>query len=352
VLIGALLSIPVIAATAVVLSAASADDAQICRTESGDVAVVACTRAIASGRYRDDALAVLYNNRGVAYHEKADVGRGFLIDDLDRAIADYDEAIRLEPKFARAHNNRGLSYRQKGDLDRAIADCDEAIRLDPRFAPAYNNRGAAYQAKRDLDRAMADYNESIRLDPKYAPAYNKRGFAWSLTGDFDRAIADLDEAIQLDPRDSTAYLSRGRANVFIGALPKALADLDRAAELAPKAGYPALWLDIARRRSNLPSRLAEDSRQIDITDWPGPLIQLYLGEQTREEALHDAAGWELDVPNGQLCEANFYIAELDLLQGRKDDAVRFFQRALARCSKVVPEYQGAAAELKALGASQ
>ena len=89
-----------------------------------------------------------------------------------------------------AYTNRGLAWGDKGDLDRAIADYNEAIRLDPKYADAYYNRGLAWRAKGDLDRAIADYNEAIRLDPKYADAYNNRGNAWRAKGDLDRAIAD------------------------------------------------------------------------------------------------------------------------------------------------------------------
>jgi tetratricopeptide (TPR) repeat protein len=101
---------------------------------------------------------------------------------------------------ASAYNNRANARQAKGDLDRAIADYDEAIRLAPTLATTYNGRAAAWQAKGDLDRAIADYDEAIRLNPKYATAYNNRGFAWKAKGDLDRAIADYDEAIRLNPK--------------------------------------------------------------------------------------------------------------------------------------------------------
>jgi tetratricopeptide (TPR) repeat protein len=106
----------------------------------------------------------------------------------DRAIADYDEAIRLNPEDADAYSNRGNAYFHKGDFDRAITDYDEAIRLNPEFADAYHNRGSAYFHKGDSDRAIADYDEAIRLNPEDADAYSNRGNAYFHKGDFDRAI--------------------------------------------------------------------------------------------------------------------------------------------------------------------
>ena len=73
----------------------------------------------------------------------------------------------IEPEIYIAYNARGNCLHGKGDNDRAIADYTEAIRLDPKYANAYNNRGVSLQAdKGDYDRAIADYNEAIRLDPK------------------------------------------------------------------------------------------------------------------------------------------------------------------------------------------
>lgn len=60
---------------------------------------------------------------------------------------------------AQTYYNRGVAYHAKGDTDRAIAHYNEAIRLDPGLAEAYSSRGIAYRARGDTDRAIADYNE-------------------------------------------------------------------------------------------------------------------------------------------------------------------------------------------------
>ncbi len=68
---------------------------------------------------------------------------------------------------------------EKHELDIALADYNEAIRLDPNEASVYNSRGVAWRAKQEYDKAIADYSEAIRLDPTYALAYCNRGFAWN-----------------------------------------------------------------------------------------------------------------------------------------------------------------------------
>ena len=103
----------------VVTGPATADDAARCDGKAVDVDVAACTRLINSGAGKP---SVNYNNRGTAYRKNGD---------WERAIADYTEAIRLDPKYTHAYNNRGTAYGGKGDMGRAIADLTEAIRLEP-----------------------------------------------------------------------------------------------------------------------------------------------------------------------------------------------------------------------------
>jgi len=112
-----------------------------------EAAIIACTQSINSGKWKGRNQAVNYTNRGNRYRDKGD---------LDHAIADFNEAIRIDPEHVMAFNNRGVAYSYKGDLDRAIADYNEAIRIDPKFAMAFINRGAAYSDKGDIDRAIAD----------------------------------------------------------------------------------------------------------------------------------------------------------------------------------------------------
>jgi tetratricopeptide (TPR) repeat protein len=231
-----------------------------------DMMIDGCTALIRSGRYSGRNLAVAFTNRGSAYDDKRDEERAIAdhdqaikIDprlhlafnnranaygrkgDIDRAIADYDQAIRINPKFFQAYNNRGTTYRdERRDFDRALADYDAAIRINPRFADAYNNRGLAYDHKGDRDRALAEYSSAIRVDPKYALAYNNRGLIHYDRGEYDDAIADFGAAIGADPRYANAHRNRADAYVKQGDYDRAM--LDFLAALALNAKDSAAYL--------------------------------------------------------------------------------------------------------------
>jgi tetratricopeptide (TPR) repeat protein len=67
-----------------------------------------------------------------------------------------------------AYNNRGVAWETKGDLDRAIADWNQAIQLDPKDAKPYYKHGLAFERKGDLRDALADFKKFVELAPSYA----------------------------------------------------------------------------------------------------------------------------------------------------------------------------------------
>jgi tetratricopeptide (TPR) repeat protein len=152
----------------------------------------------------------------------------------DQAIIDYNEAVRLDPRYAAAYNSRGLTYYKKGDYDRAIADYNQALALDPNFADAHCNRGAAYLAKRNYDQAIADCDQAIRLDPNLDAAYASRGIAYFAKGDIGRAFTDYNQAISLNPNNFRALGGRARAYLAQRNYDPALADIGKAIDLWPK----------------------------------------------------------------------------------------------------------------------
>jgi tetratricopeptide (TPR) repeat protein len=149
------------------------------------------------------------------------------------AITDFTQAIKLASDNAVAYSDRGDTYCQIGDYDKAIADYNQAIRINPQYAWAYNNRANAYHYKGDNDKAVADYTQAIRHDPQFSYPYYNRGNQYSDKEDYDRAIADYTQAIRLDPGDVNAYINRGLVYDYKEDYDRAIADYNQAIRLNP-----------------------------------------------------------------------------------------------------------------------
>jgi tetratricopeptide (TPR) repeat protein len=90
--------------------------------------------------------------------------------DFTTAIADFSEAIRLNPNYWEAYYARGLLYVNFGDYDRAIADLTQVIRLNLNNADAYCSRGSNYMMKKDWNNAIADFEAALRINSNHTQA--------------------------------------------------------------------------------------------------------------------------------------------------------------------------------------
>jgi tetratricopeptide (TPR) repeat protein len=267
-------------AAPLVSSPAHADDRDTCLAAKDDDGTAACTRAIESGHWQGYDLATLYTRRGFIAVARFDLGA---------ALADFNQALRLDPDSAPAHDGRGRA--DWFQPDRAIIDFDAAIRLDPDFAHAYADRGAAYRLKRDPDRAIADLDRAIQLDPKNAKAYATRALAYRDKGDLDRAIADFSTAIGLDPRDHFAVFDRGLVYQKKGDLDRALADYDTAIERGPFTRAFEVRGDAYRAKGDYDRAIADFDEAIrrDASD-----AVAYRGRGLTEQAKGDSAAAAAD----------------------------------------------------------
>ena len=156
-----------------------------------DNVIDGCTTVIQSGREAREKLATAFDNRGVAYKQK---GR------YERALQDYEEAIRLNPSNANAYNNRGTIHRLKGEYGRAIADYDEAIWLKKGdFLAAYYNRALAYADKGEYEQSLRDFDVVTRFNPRNALALYARGLTLLKMGDTEAGTAEIIAAKAINP---------------------------------------------------------------------------------------------------------------------------------------------------------
>ncbi len=126
------------------------------------------------------------------------LARGLTLGILAAACLAYVRQARAQFS-AVDYAKQGQQWALQGQYDRAIADYSEAIRLDPDFAFAYCNRGVAWGKKKQYARAIADLEQAVRLDPDYAATYD----------DLARLQATCPEARFRDAHQAFASASRG-----------------------------------------------------------------------------------------------------------------------------------------------
>jgi tetratricopeptide (TPR) repeat protein len=159
-----------------------------------DHAIADFDRAIAL----DPKYADAYTVRGLAYHAKGD---------YDHAIADHDQAIALDPKNAVAYNNRCWVRVAMGrDLQAALSDCNESLRIRPDDAYTLDSRGFVNLKLGQLNDAIADFTAALKYDPKLPTSLYGRGLAEREKGDQKSAVADMAAANAIKP-DVAQYLA-------------------------------------------------------------------------------------------------------------------------------------------------
>ncbi len=172
----------------------------------------------------DPKFADGYYGRGVAHEQ---------LGEKQEAMVDYNRAIAINPNLPSVYNNRGLLRSNLGDKKGAIADFDRAIQFNPNFPLAFNNRGLARFDSGNKEAAIGDYDLAIKLKPDYAEAFNNRGNALAALEDWPRAKTDYDRAIQFNPELANAYYNRGISRSILGDRQGAISDYDRAIQLKP-----------------------------------------------------------------------------------------------------------------------
>lgn len=152
----------------------------------------------------------------------------------DEAIAQYEEALRLDPKEAEAHHNIGLSLMQKGKVDDAIAQYRQALQLNPKLLNAYVNLGDALLQEGKADDAMAQYLAALKINPDDPMAHYNLGTVLFRQGKLDEAIAHFERAVQIKPDYSDAHDNLGGALAEKGRLDEAIAHFQEALRINPQ----------------------------------------------------------------------------------------------------------------------
>jgi len=132
-------------------------------------------------------------------------------DDLESALAKFQEAARLDPKLATPHSKMGAIYRRKGEYDQAIHSFTEAVRRDPYSFSDTLNLGQLYQFMNRLREAIQAYLHAVELRPRNAEIQLNLGICYQQAGDYSQAAERFENAIELDHDLPNAYVNLGVA---------------------------------------------------------------------------------------------------------------------------------------------
>ncbi len=252
---------------------------------------------------RNNYLA--YNNLGFFLYNRGEV---------EAALTDYEEAVRINPNFAPAQNNLGHALTGMGKNAEAIPHFETALRVKPAFVEAHNNLGNALMNEGRTNEAIAQYQAALQIQPDNEDAYNNLGAARALQGRWDEAAQLLSTAVRLKPSDPHAHSNLGTVLAAQHKLDEAAEQFRIALQLNPAD---------AQAGDNLGDILSEQGR---------------LNEAA--EAYRAALKANAADP-----ETHFRLGLVQQRQGRADEAKSHFTEAL----RLKPDYPEARRQLESLG---
>ncbi len=216
------------------------------------------------------------------------------------------------------------------------------------LAQRYWERGMHYVKLKQHLNAIQDFTEAVTLNGKYTEAYLQRAISFARIEQYEEAYADLKLVERLEPTSLVLYSTRGSMSFYLGHYAEAAADFEHYLQLKPNDNYRWIWWYMSEYHINKQAglKLAKVRDKSDLTQWPWPIIMLFLGELTVENIEQALTKHVKDTDPRLFCEAFFYIGQYYLLQGNAAEARRYFEAALKTGAERYLEYEFSAAYLK------
>lgn len=161
--------------------------------------------------------------------------------DLDTAIRMFQDAIDLDPDFARAHYALGRCYVHHGQgygglhyFDLAEKSLQKALELDPKLAGARLQMVYVYLNRGEKDKALATLADARRDAPNDPTVFIIAGMLYRLNGLYDKALKQYDKLLELNPSDIViASYNRGRILTYRHEYEKAIEEFEKARAIEP-----------------------------------------------------------------------------------------------------------------------
>lgn len=267
-------------------------------------------------------LAIYYQQKAKAYENSGDI---------DGAIAQLHEAVRVRPAYAEGHASLGRLLSKRGDVDAALAEYREALRLEPENEFALNNLADEMARQGKVDEALSMTEAAVRLNPQFPLALNNLGNLLLRLGRADEAVRRYEEALKLDPDDRHARYNLGNALAALGRDEEACAQYREALARNPRNPDIENNLGLALARLGKYEEALACYRRALALDAQYANAHNNIGYELARQG--DDAGarraYEQALAlNPKLGMARVNMGDLLLRQGNKDDAERAYRAAL------------------------
>jgi tetratricopeptide (TPR) repeat protein len=228
------------------------------------------------------------------------------------ALAEFREAVRLDPRLPAARFHLGLALERMGQPRAAIAEYQQALGLEPEMIEARYGLASACAAVGDLDGAILLLRRIVQKAPGFAEArYNLGVDLWNRyrsgrgprnKADLDEAASELEAARRLDPSQPKIHFALGELQAERQSLALAVASLERAVALSPgNPQYPYNLGLALRLQGDLDAAETRLRRAIEL-DPKHALARRALGLLLRQKSELAGAATELRLSAAELPE--------------------------------------------------
>jgi tetratricopeptide (TPR) repeat protein len=218
----------------------------------------------------------------------------------------YQNAIRIKPEDAIAHNKLGIVFASLDIYSFAIREHTEAIKLKPDYQEAFYNLGIAYMKSDKIEKAAETFGEAIRLKPDDAKSYNNLAVAFFKSGKLKEAVEATKQAILIKPDYPEAYYNLGAVYTQMNMYSEAIEALKQFIRLKPDIPEVHLRLGIIYSMQDTESALKEYEilKKLD----PNGAGVLHKIIETRENISSESRGSSQDTAKEKITQAETMVA--------------------------------------------
>ena len=267
-------------------------------------------------------------------------------ENLKKAIAQFEETVRLSPNFAPAYSGLSDTYLWAGYNEgfltasegrhKAKATAEKAVQLDDNSAEAHTSL-AVFKLfyEYDWEGCEREFRRAIALNPNYAFAHDQFGLGLGFQGRLDEAIEEGKRAIELDPLSPQIRIDHALPLMFQGSYRAAKDQARKAAELDPMYFFPPMldgWIDLQERKFSDAIPSLKKAKALDspafVTAW---LAYAYAASGDRPRALAEIEDLKKRSLGGEVVPFNLAVVHLGL--GDRKLAIDYLERAHAADSQ-------------------